>query len=64
MNEEITIKNIARSIYINQRDGRARCWDLTNYDGCMEMAEEIFNLIKKDLIPLVKEIKIDEINNG
>lgn len=60
MNEEIIIKNIARSLYINQRNGRS--WDLTNYDGCMEMASELFEDIKKGLIPLAREIKIDEIN--
>ncbi len=63
MNEEILIKNIARSIYKNQRDGRARCLDLTNYDGCMEMASDIFEIIKNDLIPYQRESKINEIIN-
>lgn len=62
MNEEILIKNIARSIYKNQRDGRVRCWDLTDYAGCMEMASEIFEIIKNDLIPYTRDIKIDQIN--
>jgi hypothetical protein len=63
MNEEIVIKNIARSIYMNQTF-RDRSWDLTNYGGCEEMASEIFDLIKKNLIPYQREIKINEINNG
>lgn len=61
MNKEIIIKNIARSIYKNQRDGRP--WDLTNYDGCMEMADEIFEDIEKELNSYQREIKINTIIN-
>ncbi len=62
MNKEIIIKNIARSIYKNQRDGRPQ-WDLINYDGCMEMAEEIFEDIEKELNSYQREIKINTIIN-
>lgn len=61
MNKELIIKDIARLIYKDQRGTRAQ--DLLNYDGCLDLSEEVFDLVFDKINSYIRDKKIDDILN-